>query len=82
VVSTRCKHGPSEILDDGRSGLLVPVADPISLGDAITRVLRDGGLRGSLIEEGMQRARDFTAEAIARAYADTLDAVCDEVGPL
>ncbi|MBF0231955.1 MAG: glycosyltransferase [Desulfamplus sp.] len=39
VISTDCPSGPREILDNGRFGELVPVGDPISMADAILRVL-------------------------------------------
>jgi glycosyltransferase involved in cell wall biosynthesis len=39
VVSTDCRSGPREILDDGRWGRLVPVADPSALAAAILQVL-------------------------------------------
>ena len=35
IVSTDCPSGPSEILDSGRYGMLVPVADPKALAAAI-----------------------------------------------
>jgi len=35
VVSTDCKSGPREILDDGKSGKLVPVGDVIAMKEAI-----------------------------------------------
>jgi glycosyltransferase involved in cell wall biosynthesis len=35
VVSTDCKSGPREILDDGKSGKLVPVGDFIAMKEAI-----------------------------------------------
>lgn len=35
IVSTDCPSGPSEILDSGRYGMLVPVADPNALATAI-----------------------------------------------
>lgn len=39
IVSTDCVSGPSEILDGGRWGRLVPVRDPRALGDAILQAL-------------------------------------------
>lgn len=35
IVSTNCKSGPDEILENGKWGMLVPVGDYISLCDAI-----------------------------------------------
>ena len=40
VVSTRC-GGPEEILEDGVTGLLVPVKDPLAMAEAIVRLLSD-----------------------------------------
>ena len=44
-VSTDCPTGPSEIVEDGRSGLLVPVGDEAALAGALERMLSDEGLR-------------------------------------
>jgi glycosyltransferase involved in cell wall biosynthesis len=35
IISTNCQHGPSEILEDGRFGTLVPPEDPVSLAAAM-----------------------------------------------
>ncbi len=75
VISTRCPHGPAEIIDDGTSGLLVPVDDPAALAEAMTRVLRNDTLRARLREGGARRARDFDATAIAARYAVALGAL-------
>jgi glycosyltransferase involved in cell wall biosynthesis len=44
VVATR-SGGPETILEDGRTGLLVPAADPGALAAAISTLARDGALR-------------------------------------
>jgi glycosyltransferase involved in cell wall biosynthesis len=65
VVSTR-SGGPEEILEDGVSGLLVPVGDPAALAEAVARVLDDAPLSGALGRAAMERARLFTSEEAAR----------------
>jgi glycosyltransferase involved in cell wall biosynthesis len=39
VVATDCRSGPRQLLQDGRYGLLVPVADPAELAEAMRRAL-------------------------------------------
>ena len=39
VVSTDCRFGPDEILEDGRWGELVPVGDAKALSEALLRAL-------------------------------------------
>ncbi len=75
VVATRV-GGIPEIVQDGRSGLLVPPASPDALADAILRVLREPQLRATLIEGGRARAEDFRFERMMRAY----EGVYDELG--
>ena len=71
VVSTDCPTGPSEILDGGRFGSLVPVGDQKALAVAIEEQLDDPTAADVL----RARAREFSAEASATAYlnlAETL----------
>lgn len=51
VVSTRC-GGPEEILEDGVTGLLVPVKDPLAMAGAIVRLLSDPILARRLAASG------------------------------
>lgn len=68
VVSTDCPAGPREVLEDGRSGLLVPVGDHVAMAEAIGRVMTDRDLRARLVAAGRERARAFTPKAVAEAY--------------
>lgn len=68
VVSTDCPSGPSEILEDGRYGTLVPVGDAAALAlameDALGREHDHAALR--------RRAADFSVDKAADAYLDLL----------
>lgn len=66
VVSTDCPFGPSEILENGRLGPLVPVEDVMGLAMAMQNAL----LRPVARDELMRAAQRFTDEASAKAYAD------------
>jgi glycosyltransferase involved in cell wall biosynthesis len=54
----------SEIVEDGKSGLLVPPRDAAALADAIEKLAKDENLRRRVAERGMERVRrHFTVEA-------------------
>jgi glycosyltransferase involved in cell wall biosynthesis len=63
VVSTAC-GGPTEILDRGRFGVLVPISDPAALSTAMARALEQPGDP----QPRLARAREFAASAIAANY--------------
>ena len=64
VVSTDCRSGPSEILEGGRFGRLVPVGDAAAMADALDAVLSQPADRAAL----QARAADFTPRAVAQGY--------------
>lgn len=64
VVSTDCPSGPREILDRGRYGTLVAVADPRALAEAII-----GSLLASHDTEALKaRAKEFSIEPAVDQY--------------
>jgi glycosyltransferase involved in cell wall biosynthesis len=66
VISTCCDHGPSEILDHGRYGVLVEPQNPAALADAMDQVatLRER-FPADLLR---QRASEFSYAACASRY--------------
>jgi len=64
VVSTDCPHGPAEVLDGGKYGTLVPVADPEALAQALKAALD----RKTGAAEARQRAGYFDITAVADRY--------------
>jgi glycosyltransferase involved in cell wall biosynthesis len=67
VISTNCKHGPSEILDGGRYGVLVPPGDPNAMAAAMDRVTTlSGRFPAALLRA---RAAEFSSSICASQYA-------------
>lgn len=66
VIATRV-GGTPEMMEDGRTGLLVPPRDPVALGNAIIRVLSDPllGRRLGAAGQAVVRAR-FSSEGMAQ----------------
>ena len=68
VVSTDCRSGPREILEDGKWGHLVPVGDWRAMAEAIMDTLDNPIPSGQLIA----RASDFSADASIDRYLEVL----------
>jgi glycosyltransferase involved in cell wall biosynthesis len=67
VVSTDCPSGPSEILENGKYGRLVPVGDPAALAEAILAEIKSPHDNDLLL----QRAADFSIEKILPKYLES-----------
>lgn len=63
VIATRC-GGPEEIIDDGKTGYLVPPGDIAEIADRMDRLLSDFELAKQMGEAGAALVRDrFSAES-------------------
>lgn len=76
VVSTDCPSGPSEILDGGKFGALVPVGDPDAMADAIRTALASP--RG----QHARRAGAFSVAQAVQCYIDLIQASSRPAGHL
>jgi glycosyltransferase involved in cell wall biosynthesis len=74
IVSTSV-DGCREVIEDGRTGLLVPPEDPPTLANALVRVLADPGLRASLAAQ----ARAASVRYDVQTCVEQMEALYDEV---
>ncbi|KAG0164430.1 hypothetical protein DFQ28_008671 [Apophysomyces sp. BC1034] len=63
IIATNCPTGPSEILDGGRAGILVPIGDVDAMADAMHKLLIDPALRADLAERARKRAEHYGIDA-------------------
>lgn len=61
IIATRC-GGPEEILEDGVSGLLVPVKDVEAMGVALLRLSKDRALRDAMGQAGRRIVHERFSE--------------------
>lgn len=71
IVSTDCPSGPSEILEGGKWGKLVPVGDVEALAEAILETLENPPDREKLRERGM----DFHIDKIGQKWLELINSL-------
>ena len=66
--------GVPEIVQDGTTGILVPVEDPISLASALIKLYADTAFRNTLAKQGKEWAfREYNWESIANRYLGLIE---------
>lgn len=77
VVATDCPSGPSEILDGGRYGPLVPVGDIAGLAEAMRATLEhplpSAVLRGAVVEYEQSRSAERYLRALRNVTSGAFD---------
>jgi glycosyltransferase involved in cell wall biosynthesis len=69
IVATDCPSGPAEILEDGKYGKLVPIADPEAMAAAILETL-DSPVDSERLK---QRGLAFSGDHVAKQYLDVIE---------
>jgi glycosyltransferase involved in cell wall biosynthesis len=72
--------GLPEVVEHGRTGLLVPPRDPAALADAIAELLGDPERREQLATAAAERMGEFTIESVARRFASLYETLVAQAG--
>lgn len=71
--------GSASVIEDGRTGLLVPPEDPTALADAMQRLAEDGELRERLANAARQEIENrYAMSEVADRYADLYRELIEE----
>lgn len=68
VVSTDCPSGPSEIIINGNTGILVPAGNEVAISQAIDEILSNHSLADGFRERGYESIMKFSAQNITEQY--------------
>lgn len=72
VISTDCPVGPSEILEKGKSGILVDIGDYEKMAEEIKKYLSSKEEREKIISNASKRILDFSKEKIKKDIEEIL----------
>jgi glycosyltransferase involved in cell wall biosynthesis len=72
VVSFDCPTGPAEVIEDGRTGILVPEGDEDALGRAMLELVEDEERRARLGAAALARSADYSLDAIGPRWDELL----------
>ncbi len=74
VIATDCPSGPSDVLEGGRSGLLVDAGDPQQFAHAMLRMIESDAMRDDFCKNGQRRCQDFDIDKIIATWENLLSA--------
>ena len=69
-ISFDCEAGPSELIDDGINGFLIPVGDHELYKKKLALLLSDESLREEFGTKAIEKMKNFGIEKIAKQYLD------------
>ena len=73
VISSNCPVGPTEILEQGKSGVLFNVGNAEMLAEKLEKILSDKEIRKKYIENMDKRKYDFSKEKVIKEYEKLID---------
>lgn len=81
-VCTDCDFGPAELIEDGESGLLVPVDDVAAIAAAMGRIAGDAALAEKFSRGALEIRHSHGREAICGQYRDYILQIMKQKGQI
>lgn len=68
IVSYMCPTGPQDILDNGRTGFLVPMGDENTFAEKVCMLIENDILRKTMGEMALEESKEYSAENIVQRW--------------
>ena len=80
LISSDCRYGPREILNQGELGLLYPVGDVAGLAERLARLMDDQAARESLAERAFASVGRYRTDSSEDPWIELLIALAEKKG--
>ena len=74
-ISTNCPHGPSDMIQDGKNGFLVPVDDEDTLAQKIQILIESEKLQQKFSNAALESTKKYEMETIAVKWLEVIKSV-------
>lgn len=72
VIATNCPTGPSELLDNGKNGILVEVGNVDEMAENMKKILLDRELQNMYLSNTKKKLKEFDAKLVMREFEKIL----------
>lgn len=72
VISTDTPHGPREVLENGKYGILAPMNNPGRLEKSMYKLLTNKSQYNELSIKSIRRSKDFSVDKMLKGYANII----------
>jgi len=78
-ISTDCPYGPSEIIDHGNNGILIPIGNQKALEANLLKLINDNALRETFSLNALQSIKAFSPIDIAAKWSKLINSHIDNI---
>lgn len=75
IISTNCKSGPTEILENGKSGILIPVGDINEMKIALKKILENKELRELQLKNSKKTQKKYSEKVFFKNFKNIVKKV-------
>lgn len=72
IIATDCPTGPSELLDNGKSGILVEIGNIDEMADNMKKVLLDKKIQKEYLKNSGEKLKEFDARLVMKEFENIL----------
>ena len=78
IIATDCPTGPKEILENGKSGILVSIGNKKELAEKIEKILLNQNFKNEIVENSKKNIKRFDSKIIIELFENEIMSVIND----